>query len=62
MMFSPATWRALARPELERVFVVGKSRGLPVAYHCCGALRPIIADLVEMGIRSNLIDSFFHIG
>ena len=50
MMFSPATWRALARPELERVFAVGKSRGLRVAYHCCGALRPIIADLVEMGL------------
>ena len=23
---------------------------MPVAYHCCGALRPIIADLVEMGL------------
>ncbi|MEW6510149.1 MAG: uroporphyrinogen decarboxylase family protein, partial [Bacteroidota bacterium] len=23
---------------------------LPVAYHCCGTLRPIIPDLVEMGL------------
>lgn len=51
MMFSPRTWRELIRPELARVFEVGKSRGLPVAYHCCGALRPIIPDLIEMGLN-----------
>jgi uroporphyrinogen decarboxylase len=50
MMMSPALWRELIRPELERVFAVGKRRGLPVAYHCCGALRPIIPDLIEMGM------------
>jgi uroporphyrinogen decarboxylase len=26
------------------------ARGLPVAYHCCGALRDIIPDLIEIGI------------
>ena len=31
-------------------FDVGKAHGLYVAYHCCGALRPIIPDLVEMGL------------
>jgi uroporphyrinogen decarboxylase len=50
MMFSPRTWRALVKPELQRVFSVGKHHGLPVAYHCCGALRPIIPDLIEMGL------------
>jgi uroporphyrinogen decarboxylase len=50
MMMSPALWRRLIRPHLERVFNVGRKRGLPVAYHCCGALRPIIGDLVEMGM------------
>jgi uroporphyrinogen decarboxylase len=50
MMFSPAQWRTQVRPHLDRVFEVGRSRGLPVAYHCCGALRPIIPDLVEMGL------------
>jgi uroporphyrinogen decarboxylase len=35
---------------LARVFAVGKSHGLPVAYHCCGALRPIIGDLIEIGM------------
>lgn len=50
MLMSPRSWRELVKPELLRVFEVGKAHGLPVAYHCCGALRPIIADLVEMGL------------
>ena len=50
MMLSPRSWRALVKPHLARVFAVGLDRGLPVAYHCCGALRPIIGDLVEMGL------------
>lgn len=50
MMMSPASWRSLIKPELARVFEVGASRGLPVAYHCCGALRPIIPDLIEIGM------------
>ena len=50
MMFSPALWRRLVKPHLQRVFDVGRAHSLPVAYHCCGALRPIIPDLIEMGL------------
>ena len=50
MMMSPEAWRALIKPHLRRVFAVGKAKGLWVAYHCCGALRPIIGDLVEIGM------------
>lgn len=50
LLMSPATWRRLIKPHLARVFDVGKAHGLWVAYHCCGALRPIIPDLVEMGL------------
>ena len=50
MMMSPRTWRSLIKPHLQRVFAVGKAHGLPVAYHCCGALRPIIGDLIEIGM------------
>ena len=50
MMMSPRAWRELIKPELARIFAVGKQRGLPVAYHCCGALRPIIPDLIEIGL------------
>ena len=50
MIMSPACWREMIGPHLERVVAVGTARGLPVAYHCCGGLRPIIGDLIEMGI------------
>jgi len=50
MMMSPQTWREIVRPQLQRTFDVGQSRNLWVAYHCCGALRSIIGDLVEMGL------------
>ena len=50
LMMSPAMWRGLIKPHLARVFDVGKRRKLWIAYHCCGALRPIIPDLIEMGL------------
>lgn len=51
MLLHPNHWRALVKPHLQRVAAVGKTHGLPVAFHCCGALRPIIPDLVEIGIE-----------
>lgn len=50
LLMSPATWRTLIAPRLQRVFDVGHAHGLTVAYHCCGALRPILGDLVAMGL------------
>jgi uroporphyrinogen decarboxylase len=50
LMMSPAMWREQIKPQLQRVFDVSKSAGLWHAHHCCGALRPIIPDLIEMGL------------
>jgi uroporphyrinogen decarboxylase len=50
LLLAPSTWRAVVKPLLAEIFAVGKRSGLPVAYHCCGALRPIIPDLVELGL------------
>ena len=50
LMMSPAMWREQVKPHLQRVFDVGRQAKLWVAYHCCGALRPIIPDLIEMGM------------
>lgn len=50
LMMSPAMWREMIKPHLARVMAVGKRRQLWVAYHCCGALRPIIGDLIEIGL------------
>jgi len=50
MTVGPESWRKLIRPSLAQVFDVATSRGLYVAFHSCGAIRPIVPDLVEMGL------------
>jgi uroporphyrinogen decarboxylase len=50
MVMSPAAWRDLIKPLMKEIFGVGKAHGLWVANHCCGALRPIIPDLIEIGL------------
>lgn len=50
MIISPEMWRELIKKPLRDLFDIGKRAGLYVAYHCCGALRPIIPDLIEMGL------------
>lgn len=50
LMMHPDTWRELIGPHLQRVVDIGKQHHLPVAYHCCGGLRPIIPDLIDMGV------------
>jgi len=50
MMLSPELWREMIKPHLKNIFDVGKKRGLWVAYHSCGSIRPIIPDLIEIGL------------
>lgn len=50
LMMSPKQWRLLIKPQLARIVSVGKRHNLPVAFHCCGAVRPIVPDLIEIGI------------
>jgi uroporphyrinogen decarboxylase len=50
MILSPEAWRDLIKPLLADIFAVGKRAGLWIAFHCCGALRPIIPDLIEIGL------------
>ncbi|MHB9071390.1 MAG: uroporphyrinogen decarboxylase family protein [Sedimentisphaerales bacterium] len=50
MMINPATWRIMVEPHLKRIHNVAKERGLWVAFHSCGSIRPIIADLIETGV------------
>lgn len=50
MMLSPELWRDMFKPKLKKIFDVGKNRGLWIAYHSCGSIRPIIPDLIEIGL------------
>ncbi|MCL1909592.1 MAG: hypothetical protein FWG05_01515 [Kiritimatiellaeota bacterium] len=51
MILSPEMWRETIRPAMARIVDVGRQSGLPVAYHSCGAIRPIIPDLIEIGVN-----------
>ncbi len=50
LIMSPEDWRAILKPRLKEIFNVGKNAGLWMAHHCCGALRSIIPDLIDMGL------------
>jgi uroporphyrinogen decarboxylase len=51
MLMSPRLWRTQIKPHLQRVIDVGIAHKLPIAFHCCGAARPIIPDLIEIGVN-----------
>ena len=50
MMLSPETWREMIKPQLKPLFDLAKSKNIYAAFHSCGAIRPIIGDLVEIGL------------
>jgi uroporphyrinogen decarboxylase len=50
MLMSPDIWRRMVKPLLKQNADVGKRHGIYVAFHSCGAIRPIIPDLIEIGV------------
>lgn len=51
LLMSPALWRAHILPCHQRLNRVIKSYGLRIMYHSCGAIYPLIAELIDqMGI------------
>lgn len=52
LLFSPATWRALIKPRLARLFEPFRAAGLPVLMHSDGQIAPILPDLVEIGLTT----------
>lgn len=50
LMISKKMWRKYVKPCHERIFEVAKSFGVPIMYHCDGALYPLLGELVDLGI------------
>ncbi len=50
MLMSPQMWRELIKPGLKKIFDIIRGRNKIVAFHSCGAIHPIIEDLIEIGI------------
>lgn len=46
----PQIWREFYKPQLQRIFAVAKKHGLKIWFHCCGCCRPLLEDLIEIGV------------
>jgi uroporphyrinogen decarboxylase len=52
MILGPELWRKYFKPRMKEIIDVirAERRDMIIAYHSCGSIRPIIGDLVEIGI------------
>jgi uroporphyrinogen decarboxylase len=52
MMMSPDTWREYLKPRMKKLISTFKNYKpeVKVAYHSCGYIKPIIPDLIEIGL------------
>ncbi|NPV46715.1 MAG: hypothetical protein HPY69_07140 [Armatimonadetes bacterium] len=51
LLMSPEMWRQYFRPRVAEVFDLVRRYRCRVRYHCCGSLRAIIPDLIELGLE-----------
>jgi len=50
MLIAPGAWRRFVRPHLARIFASARAAGKTVFLHSCGNVRPIVPDLVDLGL------------
>ncbi len=50
LLISPATWREHIRPHHVRLNAAIKEFGVKIMYHSCGAVLPLIGELVDIGV------------
>lgn len=50
MIIGPDLWREMIKPRLKRIYSRIKRAGKKCYFHSCGCIRPIIPDLIEIGI------------
>ncbi|MFC1501958.1 uroporphyrinogen decarboxylase family protein [bacterium] len=52
MLLAPEQWRSIFKPRMQYFFNTLKeiNPDIQIAYHSCGSIRPIIPDLMEIGL------------
>lgn len=50
MMISPQMWRRFLKPCYKKLFELVKSSGLLVWFHSCGSFRPVMGELIDIGM------------
>lgn len=57
LLISPALWREIFRPCLQRIFDRVHEHGMYVIMHSCGYIWEILGDLVQMGVDCMQFDA-----
>ncbi len=52
MLIKPDLWRRYVKPYLAEEVQLARQHGLSVLFHSCGAVRPILPDLIEIGVNA----------
>ena len=50
LFFSPEMFRAFLKPRLKKLVELAHSHEVKFLFHSCGAIRPVIEDLIEIGV------------
>jgi uroporphyrinogen decarboxylase len=50
LMISPAMWRRYYKPAWKEAFEIVHAHGARVWFHSCGHVRPLLEDLLEIGV------------
>jgi len=50
LMISPEYWRKYLKPTYRKIFDTAKNYGVKIWFHCCGTFRPVLPDLIDMGM------------
>jgi uroporphyrinogen decarboxylase len=51
LLLSPHKWREYFLPVWKRLFAIGHENGLKPFMHMCGAVRPVLGDLIDAGLE-----------
>jgi len=55
MLIAPADWRRIIKPRLAQQVRLIREHGMRVMLHSCGAVRPILGDLIDIGVSALLV-------
>ena len=50
LILSPDHWRRFLKPSYRRLFDLARSYGVKVWFHSCGTFRPVLPDLIDLGM------------
>ena len=50
LLFSPSLYREIIKPYQAEYFKIKRRNNLPLLYHCCGNIAPLLDDLIEIGV------------